>query len=80
MGTQISLKLSEKMIKAAKEYSESHGYDNLQDFIREVLRERLFEKESLKGLYTYLASEDSLKKAWLSKEEDKAWDYLQKET
>ena len=34
MGTQISLKLSEKMFDTAKSYAELHGYDNIQDFIR----------------------------------------------
>ena len=45
MGTQISLKLSGKMFDAAKGYAEMHGFDTLQDFIRELLREKLFEKE-----------------------------------
>jgi len=79
MGTQISIKLSNKMIKAAKAFAKDKGYDNLQDFIRETMRERLFGKEDLSGLSTYLASEKSLARSWLSKEEDKAWEFLQKE-
>ncbi len=79
MGTQISLKLSEKMYTAAKIYAENHGYDSLQNFIREVLRERLFEDETVDGLSTYLASEGSLARYWLSPEEDEAWSHLQKE-
>ena len=81
MGTQISLKLSDKMLSTAKEYAELHGYENLQDFIREMLREKLFEQEqNLSGINTYLASEKALAKNWLNKEEDKAWAHLQKET
>jgi len=80
MSTQISIKLSEKMFESAQEYAENHGYDNLQDFIREVIRAKLFgeEAENLSGLYTYLASEKSLSRNWLSEKEDKAWAHLQK--
>ena len=80
MGTQISLKLSEKMLVTAKKYARMQGYDNLQDFIREMLREKLFERENISGLNTYKASEASLARNWLRKEEDEAWKHLQKET
>lgn len=79
MSTQISLKLSDKMFDSAKGYVETYGFDNLQDFIRETLREKLFEKEEVKGKLTYLASEKSLTRNWMSKEEDEAWAHLQKE-
>lgn len=79
MSTQISLKLSDKMFDSAKGYVETYGFDNLQDFIRETLREKLFEKEEVKGKLTYLASEKSLARNWMSKEEDEAWAHLQKE-
>lgn len=77
MGMQISLKLPDKLYQESKKYVESYGYENVQEFIRTILRERLFEKESFS---TYLASERSLAKEWLSKEEDEAWAHLQKET
>ena len=80
MGTQISLKLSTKMFVKAKKHAALRGYDTLQDFIRETLRETLFENERISGLQTYKASERSLAKNWLRKEEDKAWQHLQKET
>ena len=80
MGTQISLKLSDKMLAEAKKHARLHGYDQLQDFIREVLREKLFGREGISGLYTYNASEASLAKNWMRKEEDEAWQHLQKET
>lgn len=80
MSTQISLKLSDKMLVEAKKYARLHGYDQLHDFIRELLREKLFEREGTSGLYTYKASEASLAKNWLRKEEDEAWQHLQKET
>lgn len=80
MSTQISLKLSDKMIATAKKYAQRQGYDNLQDFIREMLREKLFGQENISGLNTYKASEASLAKNWLRKEEDAAWKHLQGET
>ncbi len=80
MGTQISLKLSNRMLAEARKHAKSHGYDQLQDFIRETLREKLFEKENSGGLSTYKASEKSLARNWPRKEEDKAWEHLQGET
>lgn len=73
MGTQISLKLSDKMLATAKKYARKQGYDNLQDFIREMLREKLFGQENISGLNTYKASEASLAKNWLRKKEDGVW-------
>jgi metal-responsive CopG/Arc/MetJ family transcriptional regulator len=78
MSTQISLKLSDKMFKSANKYADTYGYDNLQDFIRELLREHLFEPE-LSGREMALASEASLAKRWSTKQEEKAWAHLQKE-
>ena len=81
MGTQISLKLSDRTYSSAKVYAEAYGFDTLQDFIRELIREKLFERESeiFGGFSTYKASEESLARYWLSPEEDKAWVHLQKE-
>jgi len=80
MSTQISLKLSDSMLERAKVFVELKGYDSLQDFIRETVRQRLFEpSEKFTGLQTSLASEESLAKKWMNKEEDKAWEHLEKE-
>ncbi|OVE74808.1 hypothetical protein BVX95_01045 [archaeon D22] len=80
MSTQISLKLSDKMFNEAKKYADQYGYDNLQDLIRETLREKIFgSDETLSSINTMIASEQSLAKAWLSKEEDEAWEHLQKD-
>ena len=79
MSTQISLNLSDKMFEAAKKHVEIKGFENLQDFIRETLRQKLFEDEIVSSVLTMKASEESLAKNWLSKKEDKAWKHLQKE-
>jgi len=48
------------------------------------LLENLFEKDYSNenlwgGLYTSIASEESLARSWLTQEEEKAWAHLQKE-
>jgi hypothetical protein len=80
MSTQISLNLSNKMFEAAKKYTETKGFENLQHLIRETLRQKLFEGENVGGIYTSKASEKSLSKNWSSKKEDKAWQHFQKKT
>lgn len=47
MGTQINLRLSEELLVKAQEYSNKHGFDNVQEFIKETLRERLFNEPTL---------------------------------
>ena len=73
--------MSDRIYSSAKIFAESHGFDTLQDFIRELIRERLFEREAevFGGLSTSTASEESLARNWLSPEEDEAWAHLQKE-
>jgi hypothetical protein len=80
MSTQINLKLSDSLFARAKKHAEEKGYENVQEFIRQILREKFFGGEGLNGIQTYLASERSLAKNWLVKEEDSAWEHLQKET
>lgn len=78
---QLSLNLPDRLLLTARKYAEKNGYSNLQEFIRELIREKLFEREEkLTGLSTYLASESVLAKDWLSKEEDEAWAHLQEKT
>ena len=45
MNTQINLRLPEKVIDSAKAYAEEHGFSSLQEFIKEAIREKLFEQE-----------------------------------
>jgi len=45
MNAQINVRLPQKMLVAAKSQAEKHGFQSLQDFIRETIRERLFEPE-----------------------------------
>lgn len=78
MGTQISLKLPDPLYTSAKKYAASHGYEGIQDLIRELLREKFFGGEAVSGKFTALAAQDALARHWLSSEEDAAWAHLQK--
>jgi len=56
---QISLTIPEKLLKASKEYSKEFGYRNIQEFILELIRKKVFfekieryqkiEEEMIKG-------------------------------
>ncbi len=39
---QISLTIPENLLKASKEYSKEFGYRNLQEFILELIRKKVF--------------------------------------
>ncbi|MDP3727851.1 MAG: ribbon-helix-helix domain-containing protein [bacterium] len=47
MNTQINLRLPEKMIHSANTYVEKHGYGTIQEFIKETVREKLFEEATI---------------------------------
>lgn len=44
MTSQINLRLSENLLNSAKNYANEYGYSNVQDFIKEIMREKLFEE------------------------------------
>ena len=39
---QISLTIPENLLKASKEYSKEFGYRNLQEFVLELIRKKVF--------------------------------------
>ena len=47
MNTQINVRFPEKLLVSAKKYSEQHGYSTVQEFIKETVREKLFEEPNL---------------------------------
>lgn len=47
MNTQINLRLPEKILNSARTYSEEHGFSTIQDFIKEALREKLFDEPEI---------------------------------
>ncbi len=47
MNTQINLRLPEKLLTTANSYAEKNGFSSIQEFIKDVLRERLFEEPKI---------------------------------
>ncbi|MEK6892313.1 MAG: ribbon-helix-helix domain-containing protein [Nanoarchaeota archaeon] len=47
MNTQINLRLPEKVLVSAKSYVEEHGFNSIQEFIKEAIREKLFERPEI---------------------------------
>lgn len=47
MTSQINLRINDKLLDEAKKYSENFGYENVQDFIREIIRDKVFESNDL---------------------------------
>ena len=51
MTTQINLRVSEDFLDEARGYAKSHGYLNVQEFIREAAREKLYEQNEVRVEY-----------------------------
>jgi len=56
--TQISLTLPETLFAASREYSEEYGYRNIQEFIVDLLRKKVF----LENADRYREIEERMKK------------------
>jgi len=56
--TQISVTLPETLFAASKEYSEEYGYRNIQEFIVDLLRKKIF----LENADRYREIEERMKK------------------
>jgi len=49
MNTQINIRMPGKLLVSARTYAEKHGFGTLQDFIKETVREKVFEEEISPG-------------------------------
>lgn len=47
MNTQINLRMPEKLLTSVKVYTEEHGFSNIQEFIKETIREKLFDEPEI---------------------------------
>ena len=47
MNAQINVRLPEKVLASAKSYAEENGFNSIQEFIKEAIREKLFEKPEI---------------------------------
>jgi len=69
MATQINLKMTDDFFEQADEYAKKHGFMSIQEFIREAVREKLYDEPQIRQEYldilnskeanTFLADKDS---------------------
>lgn len=64
--SQINLKLPSKLVSMAEEYAEYYGYSNVQELIRDSLREKVFSEE-VREDYVKNLIEGEKKREWLGK-------------
>lgn len=65
---QINLKLPSKLVSVAEEYADYYGYSNVQELIRDSLREKVFSDEVKEEYINALISSEE-KREYLGKEE-----------
>ncbi len=44
MNTQVNVRLSDDLLEQSEEYAKKHGFGNVQELIKETLREKVVEK------------------------------------
>jgi len=47
MNTQINVRLPSKLLSSARSYAEEHGFGTVQDFLKETIREKLFDEPEI---------------------------------
>ena len=47
MNTQINVRFPEKIIVSAQSYAQEHGFGTVQEFIKETIREKLFDEPEI---------------------------------
>jgi len=71
MTKQISLRLSDRLLKAAKKKAEKLGFTSVQGYIEETLREKLFGDDLMS--FVQAAQRKAMKEIW-DNDEDEAWE------
>jgi len=51
MTTQINIRLSEDFLDDAKRYAKQYGFLNVQEFMREAAREKIYEQYEVRPEY-----------------------------
>ncbi len=47
MNSQINLRMPQKLLSSVRSYSDEHGFGSVQDFIKETIREKLFDEPEI---------------------------------
>lgn len=69
---QVNIRMTGRMFNTAKGYAEAMGFGNVQEFVREIVRERLFEERLTNeevSLVQKLANATERKKLYKSEKE-----------
>ncbi len=45
MNTQVNIRMPEKLLMAARDYADDYGYGTVQEFIKETVRQKLFDND-----------------------------------
>lgn len=51
MTAQINIRVSEDFLDDARNYAKNHGYLNIQEFIRDAAREKIYEQYEVRNEY-----------------------------
>lgn len=51
MTTQINIRISEDFLEEARNYAKHHGYLNVQEFIRDAAREKIYGQYEVRNEY-----------------------------
>ncbi|MFH2028428.1 MAG: hypothetical protein ABIJ08_04780 [Nanoarchaeota archaeon] len=47
MNTQINIRMPQKLLTSVRSYSEEHGFGSVQDFVKETIRQKLFDEPEI---------------------------------
>ncbi len=47
MAMQINVRFPDRMLASVRAYAEKHGYGSVQDFIKETIREKLYDEPKM---------------------------------
>ena len=47
MNTQINIRMPKKLLSSVRSYSNEHGFGSVQDFVKETIRENLFDEPEI---------------------------------
>jgi len=47
MNTQINIRMPQKLLSSVRSYSDEHGFGSVQEFVKETIREKLFDEPEI---------------------------------
>ena len=81
--SQVNLRLPDELRKTAERFAKQHGYKSIQELAKEALREKIYEKESLKETLEIMSNKKLMASIERSREDVRkgrviSWEELQK--